>query len=197
MTDPKLIGVGMHKTGTKSLAQALRILGYRVAGPFGVDDPDIESHALAKALPLLREVDAVQDNPWPLLYRQIDELFPGSKFVLTVRHPDDWIDSVVRHFGGKSTPMRTWIYGVGDPLGNEDRYLDIYNKHNHELDEYFAGRSDHYLRINFSNGQGWPELCTFLDRTAPQVAFPHENPRVSRRVDHRVRRRFRMVVSRG
>lgn len=190
MTKQKLIGVGMHKTGTKSLARALRILGYRVAGPFGVDDPDVEAHAITKALALLQEVDAVQDNPWPLLFRQIDETYPGCQFVLTVRNPDEWIRSVVRHFGGKSTPMRTWIYGIGDPVGHEDRYLDIYNKHNHEVAEYFAGRPDDLLKIDFSNEPEWPELCSFLQQEAPQIAFPHENSSRTRRIDHRVRRKL-------
>ena len=117
----KILGVGMHKTGTKSFANALRTLGYRVTGPFGVNEHHAPDTTLRHALKTIEEYDAAQDNPWPFLYREIDAAYPGSKFVLTLRDPDDWIRSVVNHFGGTSTPMREWIYGVGDPKGNERR----------------------------------------------------------------------------
>lgn len=173
--DAKVIGVGMHKTGTKSLADALRALDYRVTGPFGVDDRNIARNAPRKALEILRHHDAAQDNPWPFLYREIDRAHPGSKFILTYRDPEAWIDSVVRHFGGKSTPMREWIYGVGDPRGNERRYVEVYNRHNEEVLDYFTGRSDAFMVMNIGEGEGWAELCSFLGTDQPARPFPHAN----------------------
>ena len=29
--------------------------------------------------------------------------------------------------------------------------------------------------VDWEKGHGWPELCAFLDRRVPTVAFPHEN----------------------
>src|SRR5688500_18482102 len=113
----KIFGIGFHKTGTKSLAEALRILGYTVTGPNGVNDPNIRHTARDMAFRLAERFDAFQDNPWPLLYRELDERYPKSKFVLTVRPTDAWITSIVRFFGTESTPMREWIYGVGSPQG--------------------------------------------------------------------------------
>src|SRR5438309_7687244 len=111
----KVFGIGFHKTGTTSLAKALSYLGYRVTGPNGVNNPDITREVYNMAFDLAKRFDAFQDNPWPILYKELDERFPGSKFVLTVRSTSDWIKSVVNHFAEEETPMREWIYGVGRP----------------------------------------------------------------------------------
>jgi hypothetical protein len=48
----KVFCIGFHKTGTTSLRVALELLGYRVTGPNGVQDPDIGKnvHELAYSL---------------------------------------------------------------------------------------------------------------------------------------------------
>lgn len=175
MKSPKVFGIGFHKTGTTTLARALSILGYKVTGPNGVKDPDIEKNVHEMALELCREYDAFQDNPWPIIYRDIDECYPGSKFVLTLRPIEKWIKSLVRHFGDASTPMREWIYGVGSPEGNEDIYIARYEKHNAEVIEYFQNRPDDLLIFHITEGDGWAELCHFLGKKIPALQFPHEN----------------------
>ncbi|MEX1037843.1 MAG: sulfotransferase family protein [Acidimicrobiia bacterium] len=188
-TETKILGVGMHKTGTKSFANALRTLGYRVTGPFGVNDRNTPDTTLRHALNTLEEYDAAQDNPWPFLYREIDAAYPGSKFILTYREPEAWIQSVVRHFGGKSTPMREWIYGVGDPRGNEERYLEVYENHNRTVSAYFADRPNDFMTLRVGDNDGWPALCQFLGVAEPTTPFPHSN-------SERQRRRRRSLVHR-
>ena len=174
---PKVFCVGFHKTGTKSLARALEILGYRVTGPNGTRDPRIAERALPMALDLAPQFDAFNDNPWPILFRELDAAFPGSRFILTVRSPDSWIASVVRHFGDERTPMREWIYGAGRgaPLGNERAYLDRFRRHNADVGSYFAGR-ECLLTMDITAGDGWHELCDFLELPVPNQPFPHINP---------------------
>ena len=123
--ESKVFGVGFHKTATTSLRRALQDLGYTVTGPNGRDEVDPAATMLDVAERLSNEFDAFQDNPWPLVYREMDRLHPGSRFILTLRPTDDWIRSVVSHFGGEDTAMRQWIYGVGHPLGNEAVYTAI------------------------------------------------------------------------
>ena len=171
---PRVFCIGFHKTGTKSVAQALRRLGYRVAGPTGAKNPMIAERAATAALSLATEHDAFNDNPWPLLYRALDAAFPGSRFILTIRDEAHWIDSVVRYFGAKDTPMRRWIYGVGTPVGHEATYVERYRRHATEVLDYFHGRND-LLLLDLANGDGWPELCGFLDVPHPEVPFPHVN----------------------
>ncbi len=175
MSHPKVFGIGFHKTGTTSLKLALRRLGYRVGGKLGVHHPQIARQARELAFRQLERHDAFQDNPWPLLYRELDERCPGSRFVLTVRPTEKWIASVVRHFGRSDTPMREWIYSVGHPLGNEEIYVRRYEAHNAAVREYFQGRPQDLLVFRTGEGDGWPELCGFLGRPIPAGEFPHAN----------------------
>jgi hypothetical protein len=180
----KIFCIGFHKTGTTSLDVALKNLGYRVTGPNGVDDPDIEKNVLDMAYELVEKYDAFQDNPWPIIYKQLDVKYPGSKFILTLRDPDSWIKSQVKQFGHKETPMRKWIYGVGYPEGNEDIYIKRFKQHNIEVQEYFKDRPEDLLVMDFSKGDGWEKLCPFLGVDIPKISFPHANKSSEREKDN-------------
>jgi hypothetical protein len=192
----KVFGIGFHKTGTSSLGEALRVLGYRVTGPNGVHRKGMDgAMAMATTLELLPKFDAFQDNPWAMLFREMDREAPGSRFVLTVRPDEDWIRSVVGHFGPRSTPMREWIYGVGhgSPVGNEDLYLERYRQHNRDVLRHFADRPDDLLVMDITRGDGWGVLCSFLERDVPDQPFPHSNSAM-RRSDAGFLRRARWQV---
>jgi hypothetical protein len=171
----KVFGIGFHKTATTSLAKALSYLGYRVTGPNWVDNRNIAEEVYEMAFDLVNRFDAFQDNPWPILYKELDRKFPGSKFILTLRPSDQWIRSVVNHFDEKETPMREWIYGVGRPKGNEDAYIWRYERHNREVLEYFKDRSEQLLVLNITAGEGWTKLCPFLGEQIPTIGFPCAN----------------------
>ena len=193
MERQKVFGIGFHKTGTSTLKSALAMLGYTFAERFRVDGEVVEHDLVERALHIAGEVDAVQDNPWPLLYRDLDNVFPGSKFILTIRDTDEWWISLVRHFGGKSTEMRTWIYGVGDPEGQEDVYKSRYEAHNAEILEYFADRPDDLLVLAITDGEGWDRLCPFVGEPMPKEPFPHRRPHTGDVFHHKVRRRLRRL----
>lgn len=173
----KVFCIGFHKTGTTSLELALRKLGYRVTGSFGTKDPDIAGKVHEMAYTMVDKFDAFEDNPWPILYRELDERFPCSKFVLTRRPTESWIRSQVKDFATTETPMRRWIYGedAGCPAGNEDTYVARYERHNREVQEYFADRPDDLLVIDLPNDDGWSRLCPFLGHETPNEPFPHAN----------------------
>lgn len=190
----KIFCVGFHKTGTTSLGAALTQLGYRVVGPTGVARPRIADEALELAISMVPDYDAFQDNPWPLLYRELEERFPGSKFILTRRPSDPWMDSVAKHFGGGTTPMREWIYGPGDPIGHEPEYRARYERHNAEVLAYFADRPDDLLILEMPAEFSWQPLCQFLSCGVPPLPFPRENTALDR---ERRRRHSRSLRSRG
>ena len=175
MKTPKVFGIGFHKTGTTSLAAALSHLGYKVTGPNEVHNPRIADEAYRASQELAVTHDAFQDNPWPLLYREMDRDHPGSRFILTLRPAEKWIRSVVTHFGMIDTPMRQWIYGVGHPIGNEEIFLARYERHNREVMEYFANRASDLLVLRITEGEGWEKLCPFLGVSVPERPFPREN----------------------
>ncbi|MCB0014438.1 MAG: hypothetical protein KDE34_21135 [Anaerolineales bacterium] len=172
---PKVFGIGFHKTATSSLANALYVLGYNVCGYFGNDDPEIAQTALPTAYDLADRFDAAQDMPWPVLYKELDARYPGSKFVLTVRPTEKWIKSVVKHFKQHHIDSHIWIYGVPTALGYEQVYIDRYERHNREVQDYFRDRPDDLLVMDITKGAGWAELCPFLGSPIPDVPFPLQN----------------------
>ncbi len=181
MYSGKIFGIGFHKTGTSSLARALDLLGYRVTGSFGLVDNDIANTVLVQAFDIVQDYDAFQDNPWPVIYRELDKRFPGSKFILTMRPTEQWLTSALRHFGGKTTPMRQWIYGIGNPRGNETIYRQRYEQHNRDVIAYFDGRPNDLLVFNITEGDGWEQLCPFLNAGIPALPFPHSNSAAERK----------------
>lgn len=175
----KIFGIGFHKTGTSSLAAALSQLGYRVTGPNGTKNPNIANEVYAMAYALVEHYDAFQDNPWPIIYKQLDQKYPGSRFILTLRPTPAWLNSVVHYFGETDTPMRQWIYGVGHPKGHENTYVNRYERHNQEVLTYFKHRPQDLLVLQITIGEGWEKLCPFIGKVIPNTAFPHINAAAS------------------
>ena len=108
----KIFGIGFHKTATKSLAQALVQMGFKVTGPNSFRDPDIAQTYLSLCRRLSEHFDALQDNPWPLVYKEMDAQWPQARFILTRRESADWYRSQLAHFRGTTTPMRELVYGL-------------------------------------------------------------------------------------
>jgi len=186
----KIFCIGFHKTGTKSLATALSKLGYSITGPNGVKDSKIAHNVYTMAHNLVKKYDAFQDNPWPIIFKEMDKSYPGSKFILTVRDTEAWIKSIVSHFGKRKTPMRKWIYGIGFPKGNEDIYIRRYEKHNKEVREYFKNRPDDLLILDLTKGEGWEKICPFLGKDIPNIPFPHRNKAEIRTKEERLHRKI-------
>ena len=174
---PKVFCIGFHKTGTTTLEVALKKLGYRVTGSFGTKDPDIADKVHEMSYAMVEKYDAFEDNPWPILYKELDERFAGSKFILTRRPAEAWIRSQVRDFASTETPMRRWIYGesAGCPEGNEDTYVARYERHNREVRDYFKDRPDDLLIFDLPADASWDRLCAFLGQEIPDEPFPHAN----------------------
>jgi hypothetical protein len=188
---PKVFGIGFQKTGTSSLDEAFRILGYRTdKGVFinapakrsslFIEPPLTNAKVLERVLPIAREKEGFSDNPWPLLYRELDHLFPGSKFVLTVRDPQRWVASLRRHYGDHESDMLEWLYGCRSVPGNEDRCLAVYDAHNAAVRSHFRTRAGTLLEIDIEQTPNWSALCAFLNRPVPAPSFPRANTATER-----------------
>jgi len=172
-----IIGAGFQKTGTSTLREALKILGYRVK--------DTTPRALVPILRgnwkkigrILEGYDAVEDTPWYMIYRELDKHYPGSKFILTIRDEDSWYTSVAKHIGDLPAAHHEWIYGRGRGIPSRDRKntISVYHRHNEGVKTYFRDRPGDLLVLDFTAGDGWQKLCEFLDREVPGVPFPHYN----------------------
>lgn len=172
-----VIGVGFQKTGTSSLREALKILGYRVKDNTGRALLPILKGDYAKVLKLLQGYDAVEDTPWYMIYKELDELIPNSKFILTIREEASWYLSVKRHIGDLRSANHEWIYGRGKGLPKEDKEntIQVYNKHNQEVIAYFKDRPNDLIVVDFTKGDKWEKICHFLGKDIPAAPFPHYN----------------------
>lgn len=178
----KVFGIGFHKTGTTSLGAALEALGYQTCDGAGAVRQAVGHAEMMRLLrenqlePLMRvaeHYDAFTDNPWFILFRELDRRFPGSKFILTVRDERRWFDSAVRYFGQSESDLRAWIYGAARPVGNEKCWVERYRDHIVQVKAHFRHRPDDLLVVDWEQGGGWDELGQFLGRTAPSRPFPH------------------------
>ncbi len=188
MSNAKIFGIGFHKTGTTSLIQALKILEYKCKGSFGVSDPDISRNVYDRAFSQVDNYDAFIGHPWTVIFRELDERYPGSKFILTLRPAEKWIASMTKHFGGETTPMRTWVYGAGCPEGNEQIYISRYEQHSRDVIEHFKNRPEDLLVLRLTEGDGWDKLCPFLGKDIPGVDFPYANKVNEREARFRIKR---------
>ena len=158
----KIFGIGFQKTGTKSLAAAFRQLGYKCCGGVGIHEQNLEENVYEMAFSMVEKYDSFQDNPWPILYKELDFKYPNSKFILTIRDKEDWIKSLVHHCGRRKAPITKWIYGKPNPLGNEELFVSRYERHNQEVIEYFQNRPDSLLIMDITKGDRWEKLCPYF-----------------------------------
>lgn len=185
----KIFCIGSNKTGTTTLTKSLQILGYFVCPEnlmFNSGSKHFYNQSIGnyeKLFKLVNIYDAFEDRPWNHsdFYKSLDENFPESKFILTVRNTDNWIDSYKR-WSKKINLSNKWFYslvsnvcyGVDDFLNNEDIMRLKYEQRNEEIIKYFKN-TDKLLILDFEKSQGWDELCNFLNKSIPNKPFPHLN----------------------
>jgi Sulfotransferase domain len=176
----KVFGIGLSRTGTKSLDRALSVLGYR-SDHFSTHLLRLEDGVLSLDMRKAAVYEALTDITASLFFRELDEAFPGSKFVLTVRDSDGWLRSCCDHF----LPLEPGVWPYGDTKVLEllrrvyasncfdsDRFLAAYHAHAEAVRRYFASRPDSLLVFNVCAGDDWGLLCTFLGKPEPKVPFP-------------------------
>jgi hypothetical protein len=175
----KIVGVGMHKTGTTSLGAALRLLGYRMLGWNNVSASLYKRGHSDALIDVMNDFDGFEDAPWYLLYEKAYERFPDVKFVLTTRSDmDAWYNSLVKHLE-RSPPGQfsfiDTIYGTLDITNNRQLFIDTHLEHIDKVCRFADRHNVPLLKVCWENGDGWPELCTFLGKPAPEAPFPHLN----------------------
>ena len=176
---PKVFCLGLHKTGTTSFKLALESVGYRVADWFGVTDLDIKDRAVESAIERMADYDAAQDDPWYLLYRELDAAFPGSRFVLLTREKEAWFKSCCSYFGGTGMNyVREWFYGKGKGTPDaslKGHWIRRHEEHEEAIRNYFSERPDDLLELAICHGEGWEKLGPFLGLEGSTIVFPRAN----------------------
>lgn len=194
----KVFGVGLNKTGTTSLNACGARLGYRCKSCDRGLLRDVRRGDLTRAFAVAERFDLFEDWPWPLIFRELDERFPGSRFILTVRRDArTWLRSLKKHSLGThpTRHCRKLAYGHHYPFGREREHLDFYERHNDAVRRHFADRPEDLLEVCWERGDGWAELCGFLGHEPPDAPFPHRNRGVDRRTS-RPRRALNGILRR-
>jgi len=173
----KIVGVGLNKTGTKSLGVCLRYWGCRHISCSVEAFELYRSGEYAALMDWVAKYDSFDDWPWPLIYREIDAEFPGTKFILTKRKsPEVWFDSLCKHADRTGpTRFRSEIYGYDMPHRYRDEHIRFYEQYVISVREYFRQRPDDLIEVCWETGDGWRELAGFLGFEEPAMVFPHVN----------------------
>ena len=123
----RVIGAGLGRTGTNSLKVALEQLGF---GPCHHMEevfknpgqiPTWEAAANGKKIDwatFLRGWGSVVDFPAAFYYRELMEVFPDAKVLLSVRDPEGWYDSFNSTIHAMVKPV-----DLGLALSPDGRYL--------------------------------------------------------------------------
>ena len=165
----KIFGIGLSRTGTLSLTEALKELGYMT----------IHYPPIPKFFEIIDEYDAFTDITVSCNYKILDKKYLGSKFILTIRNKESWLKSCENHLK-VSILKDKWQYQVRKKTYGTikwDKFLFRKSYINHLIDVYkhFEKRSKDILILDIINGEGYEKLCPFLGRKVINKKFPHQN----------------------
>ncbi len=177
----KVFGIGWAKTGTTTLGQCFNELGFKHKSQDLELVKYIKTGDLSKILEIAKNNETFEDWPWIILYKELDEAFPGSRFVLTKRDPKKWVLSYKNMLSKQDeaseelNEIRRILYGLPFPNVTEEQLIQRYERHTREVEQYFSDRKDDLLIVNWAENAGWEELCNFLGKDIPNIPFPHSN----------------------
>jgi Sulfotransferase domain len=179
----KIFGIGLSRTGTSSLNDALVQLGYSSVH-FPSDSVtraeiarQLERNERSLRLSLLDEVVALTDTPVCCVYQALDAAYQASRFILTVRDEDDWLRSCEAYWQGLTGARRR--IGVkrlagratralrGDPSPDFASYVAMINRylygdHVYDRDRFLAARRTFEAGV-YTYFQGREESLLTLD----------------------------------
>ena len=174
----KVFGIGLSRTGTTTLYKLLVELGYDCRHSSGSmianDDSD-----------LMESCDALVDSPVPLLYRELDRRYPNSKFILTTRDKEPWLQSMQWMFThGKVNwdwrkPVQAYhkrFYGTTTfDRATLSTHFDAFHE---QVRTHFRDRPGDLLVIDIDHG-GFDiaALCDFLGVPRRSIDIPRANQR--------------------
>lgn len=199
----QVIGAGLGRTGTQSLAWALDRLGM---GPCYTLDTlkQLPTHvdlwwaaANDQAVDwgaLFQGFKSTVDWPAVSFLPPIVTAFPAAKVVLTLRDPEVWYESAQATIFealamSQRNPNPAGRHRPGIELTrhlvlertfrghyqNKARTIEMFEAHNRMV----AALVPPAQLLRFQVKDGWEPLCTFLNLPVPDEPFPHTNDRTS------------------
>jgi len=206
----KIICAGFPKTGTKSMALALRDLGYSVHDFEEHLEENLdnyvnffEGYTDSKLLmEKYRDVDVVVDQPACTMWNTFFIHYPDAKVILMERESAEvWCESYRKMLEFYLNNHSVWYEGYIAWFSSTRAKLDVLNRHNmcrsagviHDYWDMKAVSTENWKNqytihnaavraivppsqlLVFKVGDGWENLCEFLDKQVPEHPFPKEN----------------------
>ena len=207
----RVIGAGLPRTATTTTLVALEQLGfgpcYHMRDVFADLDAQLTLwEQVVEGNPdweaIFGSADSTCDFPASYYYRELLDVYPQAKVVLSVRSPEGWVrsmretiwpmyygDSFIYHVLAARRQVdrdwdrfmtlmeyMTWNEGTGAIFGD------------HSTDESFAALLERWNAQVHANvpaekllvwdpADGWEPLCAFLEVDVPEEPLPHVNDR--------------------
>jgi len=186
----KIFVLGYNKTGTKSLAKALEILGYNVLHTGGggayLEKIGWNLYDNKPILDGLDEYECYIDYPIfePTVFSHLVFEYPDATYISLTRDLDEYVESVLRD---KIKRLDEGVIDSWNWLGVGDK--EVFENYPDYQKEWVKGRMmfKHYSNIsllkknsigylNFNicdEGDDWEKLCEYLSHAIPKVNFPN------------------------
>ena len=173
----KVFGLGLARTGTTSLHEAMQLLGLRSAPESTAFLDGIDADHLAA-------FDAFFDNPVPFRYEQLDTLVgEDARWIVTERSIDEWLASMEWLFGPGQQRLDRRTRALGRRV-----HLDVYGIDEFDADRLRMVHIEHYAKLRTWLADrphvwldladlSWSPLCELLDLPEPDRPFPRANER--------------------
>jgi len=203
----KIFCVGLNKTGTTSLKIAMNDLDYVVGNQRKAEAMigDWANRDFNRLIKYCKTAQFFQDSPFskPFTYQIIDQAYPNSLFILTIRdNAEQWYNSLTK-FHAKKWGLNGRIPTKDDLLEavylekgrpwysnrlvfdtpDDDPYqkealIAYYNRHNESVTEYFRFKPNQLLILNVSQKGAYHTLCSFINKQPLYDTFPWKNKTV-------------------
>ncbi|MBA2113665.1 sulfotransferase [Bremerella alba] len=171
----KVFGIGINKTGTKSLSQFAKSLGFKVLH----DRPDAKRirdavNGSKKSIPYVSEYDAFFDFPEDVDLEKFLELFPDARFIMTTRDTEKWITSRIIHvLHNRTVTNKSWKE-IDTQAWRRQK-----NEHENKVRETFKrlGKLDQLLVVDVCSNpdQAGQKIADFLEVPGRENGFPRLN----------------------
>lgn len=180
----KVFGIGLPKTGTTTLGYCFKEFGFNHRS-FDMDlAVQIKRNELENVVAEVRKYETFEDWPWFLIYRELDQRFPNSKFILTLRRDTEtYVASLRKHHARQGIKKEDFVkphwwddvFGFAPDQWDYQKSAQTYERHNREVREYFRDRTNDVLVVCRENGDDWDKLSKLLNEPCPDEPFPHLN----------------------
>lgn len=169
----KIFGIGLHRTATSTVTEMVESLGWEISNYDHWPEMLEAARTTNFNMSFLKFCDGAFDLPTPIYFRQLDEAYPGSKFIFTDRALDSWLKSCENHCLNSVNMSKPDVVTHDLVFRSKEfvreNWVETYYWHRRNIRDYFTGdKSSSLLHIHLENNlaknraQVFQQLVAFL-----------------------------------